>query len=847
MKEQCKQAVAKALGKTSLSAQDVQNIEARINQAMVNLAKQDIQRWRGLSNIDKLAEASQQVAKDIRDDLAKKKRSAVQDILIHSRNIGILNDPNLRISASERIDRMVAAYGDMSGIQSIDSRTRAIADIYRGQLVDTYMSIKGLLGIFTDQKLVKNIVKELHGESTGDVTAVKASDGIFKTFNDMNERLNRTGINKKIKYGLPQHHSPQKVAEAKFDRWFQDTAPLLKQESFLDPNGYMLNADKLKDVMTDIYTTIVTNGANRFEFGVAGVSVSSKSTKYQDGHVLHFKDADSWLEYHAMYGEKQFVDILEEHVYTMARDIALRETFGSNPIKNFEILMKQAKQIDTVEKDVPLNTVEKHLIRSKAMFDEFIGVNQPESKVLANVGLTYRSMNVAAMLGGTTLSSATDQAMIAKTAQVHGISYWKTFGELIKTLNPLDAKDRHLARSLGIATQEILGSINRWADDGLASVHGRAEKIAQGSSALATQVLRLSGLNALTAASKIAFSKMMMNKYADLSQAKNWTELSAVDRELLEGAGISHVDWQVWQLAKPIEDLHGNKLLAAKAIYDIPDTELAALGEPKKIKDEVATRLHTHILDEQGMAIIEAGLRERTKFQLGRSGTEMGEIWRCVTQFKSFPMAFLMRHGSRALSQNGWASKAWYAGSLLGMTSILGGLVVQLKELANGNDPATIFDDDSDLKTETKFFTRAFVAGGGMPIVGDILVAGMDPSGRDTTDFMMGPFGSDTKALLALSFGNLNQWYEGKDTNAGNEAYRFFKNKIPAQNLWYTKAVTNKIIFDGIQDTIAPGYREKLIRKAEREQDRTTWLGDFNWDSGFDEARAPDLSKAVGQ
>lgn len=35
MKEQCKQAVAKALGKASLNAQEVQNIEARINQAMV--------------------------------------------------------------------------------------------------------------------------------------------------------------------------------------------------------------------------------------------------------------------------------------------------------------------------------------------------------------------------------------------------------------------------------------------------------------------------------------------------------------------------------------------------------------------------------------------------------------------------------------------------------------------------------------------------------------------------------------------------------------------------------------------------------------------------------------------
>lgn len=219
----------------------------------------------------------------------------------------------------------------------------------------------------------------------------------------------------------------------------------------------------------------------------------------------------------------------------------------------------------------------------------------------------------------------------------------------------------------------------------------------------------------------------------------------------------------------------------------------------------------------------------------------MGEIWRCVTQFKSFPLAFLVRHGSRAMSKNGWASKAWYAGSLLGMTTVLGGLVVQLKELALGNDPATMFDDDGDLKTEAKFLTRSIVAGGGLPIVGDILVAGMDPSGRDTTDFLVGPVGSDAKAILSLTFGNLNQWYEGKETNAGNEAYRLLKSKIPAQNLWYTKAATNKLIFDGIQDTIAPGYREKLIRKAEREQDRTQWWGEW------DEIEAPDFGKAIGQ
>lgn len=698
---------------------------------------------------------------------------------------------------------------------------------------------------------LRNIVKELHGEATGDAIAVKASEGIAKTFNDVLERFDRAGgdIKKRKDYALPQHHSPQKVAEAGFDNWFNDIKPLLKSDNFLDKDGYPLSSAEMKDVLSGIYTTIVTNGADKFEAGKAGANVSSKTTnKHQEGHVLNFKDADAWLDYQSQYGGMQFVDIVGQHIYSMSRDIALVETFGSSPKNNFEILIKHAKKIDTKEKGIPVDKAEKSLIRAQDMFDEFMGANQAESKVLANVGLTYRSMNVASMLGGTVLSSATDHAMIAKTAHVHGLSYWKTFGELIKTLNPLNKQDRELAHSLGLATQEMLGSINRWSDDGLTSVHGTAEKLAQASNGLATQVLRVSGLNALTAASKIAFSKMMMNKYADLSRNKNWADLSAVDRELLQGAGLSELDWNVWKLATPVEDLRGNQLLAAKSIYDIPDDLLKGFGDnPKQIKDAVATRLHTHILDEQGMAVIEAGLRERTKFQFGRSGTEMGEIWRCVAQFKSFPMAFLMRHGSRAMAKNGWASRAWYAGSLLGMTSLLGGLVVQLKELAAGNDPATMFDDDGDFKTEAKFFTRAFVAGGGMPIAGDILVAGMDPSGRDTTDFMTGPFGSDAKAILGLTFGNLNQWYEGKDTNAGNEAYRFAKNKIPAQNLWYTKAITNRIIFDGIQDTIAPGYREKLQRKAEREQDRTRWLGDFDWSEGFDEARAPDAGKAFGQ
>jgi len=229
--------------------------------------------------------------------------------------------------------------------------------------------------------------------------------------------------------------------------------------------------------------------------------------------------------------------------------------------------------------------------------------------------------------------------------------------------------------------------------------------------------------------------------------------------------------------------------------YEIPNEKLVQFGDPIKVKDEIASQFQAHLLDEQGMAVLEAGLRERTWMSAGQSkGSGMGEIVKSMLQFKSFSASFLMRHGSRAMSQPTLQGKAKYAASLIGMTTLLGGLVVQLKELANGNDPSIMWDSNDHWKT-LDFFKRAFAAGGGLPVLGDILVAGMDPSGRDAGDFVAGPLGSDFTTVLALTIGNATQAANGIETNAGNEAFKFVKNKIPGQNLWYTKAATNRLIF----------------------------------------------------
>lgn len=840
MKEQCKQAVAKALGKEKLNQQEVQQIEQRIIDAKTALAKKDIQSWRNLSESEKLVKAGEFVAQDIQDQLKRKHKIAAQDILTQSKNLAQLDHPTL--SASEVVDRMVASHGDMSGVQSIDSKSRAIASIYRGDLVDFYTNIKGGLGVFTDKDLVQKIVRERFGDSTGDALAKKISDKMGEVFEGMRERFNRSGgdIGKLDDWGLPQTHSLEKIAKAGKDAWVQKAEQLIDTSKYVHENGDYYSQQEIRNLLEHSFDTLTSNGANKTEVGRQSTGGTSKTTsRHSESRVLHFKDADAWMEYQADFGGMPFVDLIEAHINGLSKDIAVVENLGSNPKGAMRILMDAAEKKDW-EKGIDANAIGKSRKRAQVMFDEFMGSNQPESEVLANLGLAYRSMNVASMLGGTTLSSITDQAMIAKTASVHGIAFRKTFGELLTQLNPKNKEDRELAHSLGLATEEMLGSIARWSDDGLTSVHGKSQKLARVSSGVASQVMRVSGLNALTAASKVGFSKMLMSKYGELTRTKSWSDLSESDRELMTKTGLSERAWEIMQLAEPVIDRKGNQLMSARSIYEIPNEKLTQFGDPQKVKDEIASSFQAHLLDEQGMAVVEAGLRERTWMSAGqKKGTGMGEIVKGLLQFKSFPAAFLMRHGSRAMAQPTVAGRSQYAASLVAMTTILGALVVQLKELANGNDPSTMWDDD-DPQKGIDFLTRSAVQGGGLSILGDILVAGTDTSGRDISSFMVGPLGNDVATVLGLTVGNLTQYHEGKDTNAGNEAFRFFKNKIPAQNLWYTKAATNRLLFNNIQDMIAPGYREKLQQKAERQHGRTQFWGD-----DITDIQAPDFERVI--
>lgn len=179
MKDQCKQAVARALGKQTLTAKEATDIEAKINQAMKNLAKQDIQKWRNLSPNDRLVEAGKQVAIDIMAEVKRKNKIAANDILIQSKNLNQLDHPTL--PASQVIDRMgtIARWAD-DGLTSVHGKAEMAAK-GSSSLATQVLRISGLNALDTN-KSCGVFLKSAQSAVSTQLTCEKNAIGLIAYF-----------------------------------------------------------------------------------------------------------------------------------------------------------------------------------------------------------------------------------------------------------------------------------------------------------------------------------------------------------------------------------------------------------------------------------------------------------------------------------------------------------------------------------------------------------------------------------------------------------------------------------------------------------------------------------------
>lgn len=792
------------------------NASEQLKSAMESLARSE-QEWPAMSRSERIAMAADLVAQRMIADAEKKQQRIALTVISHDRLIsrydGLVQDGV----------RPFHAVGKM--LDNVSAFSRGVSNEYFSRLIDTLNAVDSkFLGMIENSKQAGELVREIFGQDTGNKTAKAGAKAWLETVESMRSRFNRAGGDiGKLDYGyLPQPHDAVRVLRAGADKWATDILPLLDRSRYVDANGTPMNDAAMMDMLGNVWKTITEEGRNKMEPG-ARQGTGMRANKGTDHRAIHFKDADSYIQYAADYNKGGIMSAMQGHVSRLAKDIALVEEMGPNPEVQFRFLH------DTAEKTGATDLIGPWLVPTTHMWSALNGsLSHPVNVKMAEVMQGARNVEIFGKLQSALLSSVTDLPTYFITT---GFNKLPILDATINLVRSFGGETRDYANRAGLIAESVVSDMNRWAEGNIgAGVTGK----------LANATMKASLLEAWTDALRRGFSVTMMGALGKMSRLE-WNALDAGDRMRLEAKGVTETDFKVWKMATP-ENWRGSQMLTAPSIRAIPEAQLSAAGLTVRDVDRSVSRLLGAIVDESEYASLAQDLGTRAAVTRGtKKGTVEGEFLRSIMLFKGFPMAMVSRHWGRVADQ--WAagdkaSSVAYAAGLMTSLTVFGALAVQLKDMANGKDPRDM--------TTPKFWGAAFAQGGGVGIFGDILYTGMGGQNRAGVPnwmSMAGPVIGSGLEFIDLTAGNLGEAMKGKETHAGAEALRFSRSHLPFVNMWYAKGAIDHAGLHDLQELLSPGYLSRMQDRA-----RQDWNQSYYWQPGRGMPnRAPDLSKAGGQ
>lgn len=837
MRDECIQAVTRAAGRT-LTQQQLKDIEDRVKRNQRMLAQKDRNAYLAMTPEQRLQEAGKLAAQELVAEANKKKQRVALTIQKHDRIENFIAQQAAKgLSAMDSLERVLSFKADMKGEPesgSVETRGRAIAHDHIKNLVEAFESIEPkIFGLFNNDEGIKALTYELFGQDSRAVTspenaavAKKAAKAWSEQAELMRQHWNNAGgqTGKLEDWRMPQSHSQYLAAKAGMQQWIKDIFNKLDRRRYVKEDGSMMNDAEVTDFLKEAWTTIATGGANKVEPGKQ-TGKGMLANHNAEARSIHFKDAESYLEYQAKYGGKDAYTAMMSHVTGMAEDIALVETLGPNADLQFRYWLEKTVKDEKLAAPKNAGKIDARAESLRNLYDFVAGKTKPVANRKISEGFdTLRNWLVATRLGSAFVTSITDNATMQLTAAVNNMSHMQLLRNQLATLNPANKQELRMARRAGLSLNTLIGETNRWGAEALGPSF---------SAKMSGLTIRLSGLNAATEARRRAFGVTMYGSIGStVNGAKSWAGIEAADKRLLESKGVTEAAFNVWKKAKLEDWGNGNDtMLTPESIYRISDPSVTPA-----MKREAALKLLGMVDEEVNVAVIEPGARERSMLKMGlQRGTWKGEIMRSVMLFKSFPIAMMMRHFARGMNMPTGTGKAAYIAALVAGTTVMGAAAQQVSNVIAGRDPQDM--------TDWKFWVNAFLKGGSLGIYGDFLFNTNTQYGNSTLATAMGPVAGYAEDLLGLSQGSLMRAAKGEKTHAGAEAVKFLKSNIPLQNLWYTKAVTDRLIFNRLQEMVSPGYLRRVEQRARRDFNQQ-----FFWPpSAAAPQRGPDLGAAFGQ
>ncbi len=862
MKSECIDAVSQAVGR-AITVAESRNLERRLADAHRREATKDPQAWQALSEPERLQAAAGSAAKELIAEAQKKKVRLAQTIVAHDRMRNFIRSQitaGLDDDGFSAIGRMLSAKPDgKNNILSAEDIGNGITSTAMGELYDTWEAvhsnfadmIAGALGQESQTALEGLLVRALHGEDVGRPEIAKAAQAFHDLAERLRTRFNAGGgdIGRLENWGMPHAWSATKALDAGRDDFVSALLPLLDRSKYVHESGQRYSEPELQAFLGKAWQSITTNGANRPLSEVRQGS-GMRAGRHAESRQIHFRDGDAAHKALSQFSEVSVLSAMAGHVKRMSRDIALIEQFGPNPDLAVAKVLEELDQEHRLANPRTGEGQAKRKARSvENLYDYLSGNTEAPLQVplikafgwesgytVGNLFQDLRNIAVASKLGSAFIPSIVDEATMHMTAHVNGISHVQLLMNELATLNPADRTEARIAGRMGLLSHTMFDELNRW---GTTNLGGRI------TGKIASTVVRFSGLNAITEARRRAYSLTMMDTLGAMTREHaNLDSLDAADHTFLKKTGITQQHWDIWKLAQP-ESWRGNDtVLNAASIYRIPDADIHALLGPtsnaKLAKDKAASALMGFVQREQDTAIITPGAREQALMHAGsRPGTWKGELLRSFFLFKSFPIAMISRHLGRALNSNmATGHKVAYGTALLAATTILGAVAVEAGDLLQGKDPRSLNPEN---ERGIGNIMAGLLKGGALGIYGDLIFADPSNYGQSYLGQLLGPVAGMVESGAQLTLGNLNQAARGEKTDTGAELVRFAKGQTPFANLWYTKAATDHLIFQHLQEYFSPGYLRRMKQKTARDFGTSYW-----WEPGTAEPqRAPDLEKAI--
>lgn len=306
MRQECIQAVQQA-AQRMLTAREIQNIEDRIYRNMRSIARDDPMSWRQLSESERLYRAAQLASEELQREAALNKRRVALTIAARQRLDKFINSYQGADGKLGALNRTIAFNADgKSNFLSVESRTKATRDYALSQLQEAFEAVDPrFFGLFEDEAGVRDLVYEMRGQNTGNAKARKGAKAWREVTELLRRRFNDAGgdIGYLENWGIPQHHSMEKVGAVSKDRWVSDVIGKLDRKYYTRADGQLMNDAELSAFLGEAYNTIATGGLNKLTD--TGIRISgARANRGNASRQIHFKDADSYLQYQQLYGDR---------------------------------------------------------------------------------------------------------------------------------------------------------------------------------------------------------------------------------------------------------------------------------------------------------------------------------------------------------------------------------------------------------------------------------------------------------------------------------------------------------------------------------------------------------------